>query len=334
LDKQPTKIGLFQVNPGYGGGNIYQKAVIAALSKEFDVENFDVAPKILPKAYRPRTILNILNTNSKINNVDIWIRNYLGIVGMKFVKKQAKNIALLFHIDYDFMPNKRLSLMFDKYFWKNLKKCETVVVIAEFWKKYLSERGINNSHVIQPAQDISKFSFKEAEVEEFIRKYSLSDKPIIYLGNCQKEKGVKEAYESLKSFPYHLVTSGKKEIDIPAKNLNLDYREYLLLLKASSVVLTMSHFLEGWNITAHEAMLCRTPVIGSGRGGMEELLEGGKQLICKDFSELPEMISYALENAEKLGDDGYEHGKRFTVEKFDQQWTNLVRSVSTGFFPG
>ena len=41
-----------------------------------------------------------------------------------------------------------------------------------------------------------------------------------------------------------------------------------------------------WNRTAHEAMLVGTPVIGSGRAGMRELLEAGGQLICERFEDL------------------------------------------------
>ena len=46
-----------------------------------------------------------------------------------------------------------------------------------------------------------------------------------------------------------------------------------MLLQAASVAVTMSKFNEGWCRTAHEAMLCKTPVVGSGMGGMGELLE-------------------------------------------------------------
>ena len=138
---------------------------------------------------------------------------------------------------------------------------------------------------------------------EFKRRFSSEEKPILYLGNCQRIKGVVEAYEQLKDLKVHLVTSGRKEVDLPILNLNLDYRDYLLLLKSSSVVITMSKFKEGWNRTAHEAMLCKTPVIGSGLGGMKELLEGGNQIICENFSDLKERVSYVLDHPE-LGETG------------------------------
>ncbi len=89
----------------------------------------------------------------------------------------------------------------------------------------------------------------------------------------------------------------------------------------------MSKFLEGWNITAHEAMLCQTPVIGSGKGGMRELLEGGGQIICTEFSELPRHIDYALKNQQELGFKGYEFASQFTLEKFETEWLNLVDRI-------
>jgi glycosyltransferase involved in cell wall biosynthesis len=216
--------------------------------------------------------------------------------------------------------------MLDRRFWNNIRRCDHVVVIAKYWENYMNERGVHNVKVIYHGLDLMDFQFPVSEIEEFKKKYNLSEKPIIYLGNCQEGKGVQEAYECLKDLPYHLVTSGKKELEIPARHLELAYREYLLLLKSASVVLTMSKFLEGWNITAHEAMLCRTPVIGSGTGGMRELLEGGNQIICEDFTQLSESVDHALKNRDRLGNDGHIFAKSLDFERFQNEWINLVHS--------
>ena len=130
-----------------------------------------------------------------------------------------------------------------------------------------------------------------------------------------RNKGVVEVYEQLKELDLNLVTSGEKRVSIPAINLTLDYRDYLRLLKASSIVVAMSKFKEGWNRTVHEAMLCMTPVIGSGTGGMKELLDGGQQIVCHSFSELKQCFEYALVHPE-LGEKGYDFAKNFTVERF------------------
>ena len=63
--------------------------------------------------------------------------------------------------------------------------------------------------------------------------------------------------------------------------MKLSFQEYLILLKASTVVLTMSLFKEGWCRVAHEALLLGTPVIGSGAGGMTEVLAQGGGIICE-----------------------------------------------------
>ena len=63
--------------------------------------------------------------------------------------------------------------------------------------------------------------------------------------------------------------------------MKLSFQEYLILLKASTVVLTMSLFKEGWCRVAHEALLLGTPVIGSGAGGMTEVLAQGGGLSCE-----------------------------------------------------
>jgi len=173
---------------------------------------------------------------------------------------------------------------------------------------------------------MSPFSFEGEEVEDFKRRFKLGGKPILYLGNCQRIKGIVEAYGQLKHLEVQLITSGRKEVDLPILNLEVNYRDYLLLLKSASVVITMSKFKEGWNRTAHEAMLCKTPVIGSGLGGMKELLEGGKQIICSDFNDLKEQVSYALDHPE-LGGKGFEFAKQFTVKRFGDEWIRLIERL-------
>ena len=325
--KIPYQIGFFETNPGFGGGNIYQKMIIQTLAQKYILKSYNVFPKKFPKLIRPQILMKILRQNRKKTSIDLWIRNILGVIGMKYSQKMAKNIAVFFHRDYENIPNKLVSNILDYYFWKNIRKCDKVVVISQYWKNFLESQGIKNVDVIYCGFDIPAFTFSQEELENFQKKYGLKNKTIIYLGNCQEAKGVREAYSHLKNTPYYLVTSGKPQIKLPIPNLELNYRDYLLLLKSSSVVLTMSKFLEGWNITAHEAMLCKTPVIGSGKGGMRELLEGGRQIICTDFSELAEQIEYALKSKEELGSHGYEFASKYTLEMFESKWLNLVDHI-------
>jgi len=142
-------------------------------------------------------------------------------------------------------------------------------------------------------------------------------------------KGVVDSYNALKDLDVYFVTSGKRQVNIPALNFDLSYPDYLCLLKASSIAITMDKFNTGWNMTAQEAMLLKTPVIGSGAGGTKELYEEAKQIIC-GFGELKEKVEYLLSHPEarkKMGEDGYNYSKHFTLKRFQQEWEGLVSKI-------
>jgi glycosyltransferase involved in cell wall biosynthesis len=79
-------------------------------------------------------------------------------------------------------------------------------------------------------------------------------------------------------------------------------------------------------------MLSKTPVIGSGLGGMRELLEDGRQIICTNFRGLKKEVQNLLEDSflrKKIGEDGYNFAKNFTPEKFEQDWLNLIDNINS-----
>ena len=80
---------------------------------------------------------------------------------------------------------------------------------------------------------------------------------------------------------------------------------------------------EGWSRVAHEAMLCKTPVIGSGTGGMRELLEGGNQIICNNLKNIPEAVKEVIKHKKKYGSDGYDFVNRFDTCYFYKEWNDL-----------
>jgi len=50
-------------------------------------------------------------------------------------------------------------------------------------------------------------------------------------------------------------------------------------------------------------------------------------MICRDVRELPPLIESAIEHRQKLGEDGFRFAGRFTREKFEQAWLDLVEEV-------
>lgn len=263
---------------------------------------------------------------------DLWVRDFYSTITLPFDKTEGKNLVLVHQVDFSTFPliSRPFFFFFRKIFYRNLKKADAIVTVSDYWKNHFLERGYNNVYKIYNGFNLSNFDISDQEILEFKKKYDLLDKPIVYLGNCQKAKGVVESYRALKSLDVHLVTSGRRQVKIPTQNLELEYRDYLKLLKASSVAIMMSKFKEGWCRTAHEAMLLKTPVIGSGLGGMGELLEGGGQIICRDFGSLKEKVEYLLshpEVREKNGERGYNFAKDFTLERFGKAWLDLIPEI-------
>lgn len=320
------EIGWIEVLKKVYGGTIYTNMVQSVLSKHHNLERINVGLDQFKKYLYPKILYRLCRISGE---KDIWIRNFDSVITVPYDGTRGKNVALIFHIDYSFQPTylKPSWMILEKIFYHHLKKVDAIITISKYWQNHFWERGYPKVYLIYNAFDIDQFHFEDEEIWEFKRRFQLEGKPIVYLGNCQRIKGVVEVYEHLKGLEAHLVTSGRREVDIPALNLNLDYRNYLLLLRSSSVVITMSKFKEGWNRTAHEAMLCKTPVIGSGLGGMEELLEGGKQIICEDFKELKGEVRYALDHPE-LGQMGYEFAKQFTTERFNEEWLSVIERVN------
>jgi len=325
------KIGWIQIFSSGSGGESYVKLARKSLESDFDIDLIKINPGFFKRGYLkiPRLLFNLLKLKGE---KDMWIRPVNALVTFSFDRTKGKNVALIHHIDYSASPLviKPVEFLLEKIVYFNLRKVDAIVTVSQYWQDYFLKKGYQDVYKIYNPFNIEDFNITEGEISKFKNKYSLKEKPIIYLGNCQKGKGVVENYQALKEIDAYLVTSGKKRVDIPAINLDLNYREYLCLLKASSVVLTMSKFKEGWCRTAHEAMLSKTSVIGSGLGGMRELLEGGRQVVCENPQNLREKVEYLLNHPEirkKSGEDGYNFAKNFTSEKFKKDWLNLVNKI-------
>lgn len=237
--------------------------------------------------------------------------------------KNSRNIVVVHHID-DSYPRSITSFyqrFCDKMLYYNRTRFSQIITVAEYWRKQLERNGFKNISVIYNSFDVNLYSFSFEEIERFKKKYGFIGKPLIYLGNSQKKKGVIEAYNSLKGLNAYFVTSGNKDVELPIPNLILSFDEYRLLLAASDVVITMSLFNEGWNRVAHEAVLSGTPVIGSGKGGMNELLRMTGQIICTSFQDLPYYVNNILKNKPSINNTTI---KRFSLQYFKESWEKVL----------
>ena len=246
--------------------------------------------------------------------------------------KQPPNIVIVHHVDGN--STNWLYAACEHGLIRRLRHATGVVVVSEYWKRRLAQSlGVKNISVIYNGFRVEEFNIPLQEREAFKTEYGLLGKPILYLGTYQADKGVNEAVEALKDLDVHLVSSSHFDGWSPPsrlKCLHLTRRDYIRLLASSTVAIAMSQFAEGWCRSAHEAMLCATPVVGSGCGGLAELLEGGGQIICPDFGSLRCVIEGLLSDPDKreeLGLRGLGFARLFTYERFQCEWIHLVRSV-------
>ena len=327
------KIGWVKIASRRYGGTVYEDRAQKILAENFDLETVEINSRLFKRGYW--RILELLWQMFLLKGEkDVWILDNKTVITLPFDKTKGKKIAIIHHVDFSRSKGlaKFIDFFIEKMLYWSLKKADLIVTVSAFWQNHFRAKGYKNVAKIYNSFDTALFeSLSREEVENFKRKYHLEGKPIIYLGNCQKDKGVVESYQALKDLDCHLVTSGERHVEIPALNLNLDYQGYLELLKPSSFFFLMGKLKEGWGRTAHEAMLLKTPVIGSGLGGTKELLEGGKQIICSDHSSLKEKVLFLMNNPEereKIGQDGYNFAKSFTHEKFQGQWLKLINNLN------
>jgi glycosyltransferase involved in cell wall biosynthesis len=308
------------------GGHTYEYHAAVALSDSYDVIMDENAPRLphensLKYWYRLR--------NSTING-DIFIIAPPIITHGKR-RKHAVEIGMLHHI---YITEKTKTLKGEislKVLKRRLRDLDVVVTVSKFWADFLDSIGCQEVRVIYNAFKHEEFLFGTEEVNNFLEKNSMpGDKPIVYIGYADGVKGVIDVFNALKDEDITLVMTGPntKEINIPVRWLYLNRKDYLLLLNACDVVVNMSKIEEGWSRVAHEALLCRTPVIGSGSGGMKELLQGGGQMICASIADLSDMVREVLNNKEIYVEKGYSFARGFTYETFVREWRALLRKFA------
>ena len=310
------------------GGNIYGDRVEKILTEEFDIERKIVFAKHIKWRYlKPFewfvAFLGLRGTK------DLWVaQSFLVVAAFSIARIKGKKMAIIYHLDNSVFPRilRPIFFLLEKIFYHNLRNVDAI----EYWRQFFLAKGYPKVYKIYPGLHLPEFNISDKEVAEFKERYNLEEKAIVYIGNCQKEKGVVQAYEALKDLDVYLVTSGEERVKIPARNFNLDRKNFLRLLKTASVAVFMTRFHSGWDMTAQEAMLLKVPVIGVSRGGMKELFEKGGQIICDDITLLKGIVEDILAHSEKqryLGEAGRAFAQDLTSERFAEEWRKLAQEV-------
>ncbi len=312
------------------GGSIYEHLVYDILKERYSTDLLALNP-IVPK-YIPGRKLRFVKQLLPVNYTQYHtiIANVASVKALIKINKVKNNILILHHIEHSNGIKYYLDYLLNNYLINKLKYFNSIVTVSEYWKKYLTNylppdkiRVIKNSYDIEKIKSIIN-NFDE---EEYKKKYSIpKNKIIIYGGNSLKNKGVVELNKILKKNKYHLITSGRKDIDCGNMHLTLSYEDYLRLLKICDVTILLSKYEEGWNRIAHESILCGTPVIGNNTGGLGELIAETKQYYYDEFINIDSLIDKVLTNYED-NQFGRIIAERYNLEYFKYNWLTLINTI-------
>jgi glycosyltransferase involved in cell wall biosynthesis len=308
--------------PEANGGNAYDFYAANSLKEKFKIRMDDLS--LMKSAENLSEYLLRMKSYKPI--ADVIIKEpYPMVFGRSPIN--SKEVAMIHHIDEDFFSKDFRHRLFFRSMKRKLQKMDLVITVSKYWENYLFALGCKKVKVIYNSFNLKDYHSNESDIFNFKKKYQINNiSSLIYIGNAHRPKGVYEVYDALKNFSYQLVMTGSKNNapDLPVKFLILDRKEYLCLLHASDLVITFSKIPEGWNRIAHEALLSHTPVIGSGKGGMKELLEGAEQLIVPDIANLPEAVEEVLKNKFKYSENGLKYVQRFNMEHFKNEWEKTI----------
>ena len=307
------------------GGNSYDYQAIQALQRSFQVTMDRSAVRKSGESKYKYAFRMLRNVSA----ADLVIKE-ASVIALSPLNVAPREIGLIHHIDEELMEKSMKHRWFFSRLLKRLPRLDAVVTVSTFWKEKLEGMGCQEVHVIYNSFDVGEFEISDQDVQAFCQREEIpKDRPVLYIGGAGARKGATEVFHALKDEGYYMVVTGpRKEIDIPVRWLNLNRKDYLCLLSACDVVLTMSTMTEGWNRVAHEAMLCGTPVIGSGIGGMRELLAGGEQQIVQNLAQLRPAVHKALADNTSLSQRGQSFVRQFNLSYFNDRWLDIGYSYT------
>jgi len=320
---------IFRTNKSSTGGSYYENMAAYLLSQSYNsfIWHYDQTQHKLLVFNKLKLIYQTFLENP--GNAKLLITNNLYQYGIN-LKSFDRKILIIHHIDQNQTKRKRINHYLESKTLKELDKFDKIVVVAEYWKKFLSNYvNENKIKIIYNSFNIEKIINHTGNFyqQKFKSKYKIpKEKVIIYAGNSTRAKGIDRLLALLKNTDFYIVTSGKQNFKGINHHLNLPYSEYLKLLTISDVTILLTRLKEGWNRIAHESLLCGTPVIGIPIAGLGELIhKSGQVKFIPGEHDLIYLIQTAIGN-KTLIKNGFSFAKQFNLHYFKNEWSFLVQN--------
>jgi glycosyltransferase involved in cell wall biosynthesis len=334
LPKLNKKVVRFMINR-HDGASEYDIQIDNALgvkSNEFlytvkDIKDYRSLPRFLALIIfwlRAQYILFFGNIDIAI--VSPWM--------MLVYPKRVSIICISHHYDPSvFKGMRRLYVKFSHWlFVYQSTRVNVVVSCSKYWSNYYKKKGFKKTITIFNGFDIKAMDLSVAKLDESIllKRYNLQSKKYFHLGSYGPAKGQNIAIKCLKDLEFPMITtnSSDKILKDDLKNIkfiNANFDEYNVLLKNSLAVICMSEFKEGWCRVLHEAAIHGTPILGSGLGGMKELLEIGG-FTASSTETLSKDLSIRIKD-KLIPSDKMILYRSFNLEKFYESWRQSVSEI-------
>jgi glycosyltransferase involved in cell wall biosynthesis len=213
---------------------------------------------------------------------------------------------------------------------------EKISIVAE---------GVDDS--FQPIDD-------EEVLEQTRRRFFGDDRPyILFVGKFSQRRNIPALITAFanvkrsKGIPHGLLLYGKNVHDLPLDSLVSElgvadsvvqlneplqrHEDIIPVYSAADAYVHPSEF-EGFSLTICEAMACGTPVITTGRGAAQEIVDGAGLLVD---APTPEALTEALDRlladsslASALREKGLERVRRFRMEEMARGTLDVLRSTA------
>lgn len=229
----------------------------------------------------------------------------------------------------------------------SVKGADIIITPSQYTKKDILENYKNiNTNKIKVIQEAPGENFRiienQAKIEEFMQKYNLRNKFLLYVGGLTKHKNIegllkifaefKKDQNNFENKQYKLIIVGPKDIPLNISNLTdrLDLKEDiiftdfipkrdLVLFYNTAELLLFPSLYEGFGLTPLEAMSCGCPVVSSNVSSLTEVIEEAGILINpENTEEFVQAIKKVIENNEfrdSLIEKGLKRSKKFTWNK-------------------
>lgn len=251
-------------------------------------------------------------------------------------------------------PKERVEY-FSKNFWSSIRLADRIIVPSAYiMREAIEEFNFDGKIIdyIYHGVDFEIFKpYPRETVEEIIRKYSLPENYVLFVGSIEPRKNLKNlllAYEMLPNYiknEFKLVLSGfkgwKNEEIAGLIEKNKGYVTYtgyvsereLAVLYCGASLFVYPSFYEGFGFPPIEAMACGCPVVVSKRTSLPEVCgDGACYCDPESPSSIAETIQRILEDTdlvENLRKKGAERVKHFSWESTANKTLKIFMEVAT-----